>query len=61
MPRFRVSHSTALEDTLRRMGLLTLFDPMKANLSRMSTNTRLAVSAMAHRYYVFPNISNSTN
>ncbi|CAL8105285.1 unnamed protein product [Orchesella dallaii] len=49
MPRFRVSLSTALEDTLRRMGLVTLFDPQRANLSRMSTNTQLAVSAMAHK------------
>lgn len=49
MPRFRVSHNSAVEDTLRRMGLVTLFDPSRANLSRMSTNTQLAVSAMTHR------------
>lgn len=49
MPRFRITHNSALEETLRRMGLITLFDPSSCNLSRMSTNTQLAVSAIAHR------------
>lgn len=50
MPKFGVQQSTRLADTLRTLGLPSLFDPSQSDLSKISkTEEHLSVSSLSHK------------
>ena len=50
LPKFEASHELGnLENVLRNLGLVNLFDESLADLSRISNEERLVVSKVAHK------------
>jgi len=48
IPKFRISCGVELRHALEGIGIKTVFDKSSANLSRMSYNTSLVVTSIAH-------------
>ncbi|XP_073703204.1 leukocyte elastase inhibitor-like [Garra rufa] len=52
LPKFKMTDTYELVPLLRSMGLEDVFDPQKVNLSGMSPNNDLVVSAVIHKAFV---------
>ena len=52
LPRFKITSQFSLNDTLAKMGMPDAFDESKANLSGMTGNKDLFISAVLHKAFV---------
>jgi serpin B len=52
LPRFKTTSQFQLSDTLKLMGMVSAFDPMRADFSRMDGKRDLFLSAVVHKAYV---------
>jgi len=50
MPRFSIGYNAALETSLSRLGLASVFDPSQTDFSGMSEEEQLSVSSLTHKY-----------
>merc|ERR1712061_862963 len=52
LPRFKLSHSLALSDSLQQMGMADIFSPGKADLSGITGARDLFVSSVVQKVFV---------
>jgi len=52
LPKFTLNYSRSLRDDLTALGMGIVFDPMRADLSRISQTGGLSVSDVLHKTYV---------
>ncbi|XP_067272894.1 leukocyte elastase inhibitor-like [Pseudorasbora parva] len=52
LPKFKVEFESSLSDTLYRMGMSSVFEESKANLTGMSSQDGLFISEMIHKAFV---------
>jgi serpin B len=52
LPRFKTTSQFQLSDTLKSMGMVSAFDRMRADFSRMDGKKDLFLSAVVHKAYV---------
>lgn len=52
LPKFELTTKYALKSTLRGMGITDIFDPAKVDLSGITEQEKLVVSAVTHKAYV---------
>ncbi|CAN8000322.1 unnamed protein product [Ixodes hexagonus] len=52
LPKFKLEQAVGLKEVLAAMGIKDLFDPLKCDLSGISANKDLVVSAAVHKAFV---------
>lgn len=52
LPKFKTEFSTSLVDALLQMGIISGFDPAKADFNNMFTNSNAYISSVIHKAYI---------
>ena len=52
MPKFKYDYSTCLNDPLKQMGIVDVFDPSKSDLSGITDRYKMYISNVAHKTHI---------